>query len=291
MDISKIQIGLDIATATSVITATLAFIYSNIRENRKNRKAELLEQQKLRNLRVSEYKIEKITEIIYFLNEKIHQIVELSSEIDNRLQLKEDSNKIRISSRTKREISYFLRNDKLNFNEIPDKFKISELLLQIKNIHIKMENFLSYNPFIDLIGDNSSTQKIIDLLNVSKDFYIRVTSIENNPGDFGYFLMQETDKGYLQIGDARKYLEGENKNKSSLPANYEDMIRNACVDDFNNLTEKKKIDIYFKYLKTKLEKLYSIRHEWVCIAEITEEVIRKLSLYSFKLIQNYEEGQ
>jgi C4-dicarboxylate transporter len=77
MDIGDIQIGIDIATAISVVIAALTFFYGNIRENKKNREAELNEQKKTRSLRISEYKIEKITEIIYYLNEKIHKLVEI----------------------------------------------------------------------------------------------------------------------------------------------------------------------------------------------------------------------
>jgi C4-dicarboxylate transporter len=109
MDIGNIQIGIDIATAISVVIATHTFFWGNIRENKKNREAEQNEQKKTRSLRISEYKIEKVTEIIYYLNEKIHKLVEINNEVDTRIQLKVESNKIRISAGEKKEISYLLR--------------------------------------------------------------------------------------------------------------------------------------------------------------------------------------
>ncbi|MCU7925662.1 MAG: hypothetical protein KZQ97_04375 [Candidatus Thiodiazotropha sp. (ex Dulcina madagascariensis)] len=289
MDIGKIQIGIDIATAVSVVTAAIAFIYSNIRENRRNREIELNEQKKLRNLRVSEYKIEKITEIINYLNDKIYQLAKLNNEIDSRLRLKMDSNKIKINTSEKKEISYLLRNDELHFNKIPEKYRISELLHQIILIHQNIKNYLSYNPYVELIGIANSTGTINELLAINTDFYIRVKDIENNPRDFGYFLKQEIDSGFMPIGKIRKTVEDENKNKNQLPKNYQQLICKACLDDFDLLKEEKKIYIYLKFLKQKLEKLHSLRDNWLNILEYIEESIRSLSSYSFSLVHDYEE--
>jgi hypothetical protein len=289
MDIGDIQIGIDIATAISVVIAALTFFYGNIRENKKNREAELNEQKKTRSLRISEYKIEKITEIIYYLNEKIHKLVEINNEVDTRIQLKVESNKIRISAGEKKVISYLLRKNELQYNEVPEKYRISELLRKTTGIHQNIKDYLSFNPFIELVGNTYSTDKINELLAIDTDFYIRVKNIEDNPGDFGFFLMREVDSGFMPIGEKRKTVEDEHKNKPKLPGNYEKLITNACIDDFNLLKEDKKIGIYLKFLKQKLEKLYSLRKDWLRIVEICEESIRSLSSYSYALIRDYEE--
>jgi hypothetical protein len=190
--------------------------------------------------------------------------------------------------RKKKLVTYYVKNE-LQYNEIPEKYCISELLRKITAIHQNIKDCLSFNPFIELIGDADSTGKINELLAVDMGFYIRVKDIEGNPGDFGFFLMKEVDSGFMPIGEKRKTVEDEHKNKPTLPGNYEKLITNACVEDFNLLKEDKKISIYLKFLKQKLEKLYSLREDWLRIVEICEESIRKLSSYSYALIQDYEE--
>lgn len=149
MDASRIQIGLDIGTALSVIGASYAFIYNNIRENRRDRK-----------LRSDQFKIERISEVIKFLNEKLHESIQISSKINDQL------NSINIE--------FSMLTYSMNWESpdvFPERFSIYKLVSRLEEevllpIIITIENF----PFSAVL-DGSVRDEFSSLVAFAKTYF------------------------------------------------------------------------------------------------------------------------
>ena len=299
----NIDIGIDIATAISVILATIAFIWNSIRENRKNRKLERLEKQKDRNARLKEFKLEKTTEIIHFLNERFHQLLSINQKIDDVLNIplkaRENNHpKVELPKYIKRNLSIDYRQGKITKLCIPENMWISGLLEEIIIITCEMTNYLANHPYVRFLNDHAVSKSSNNLTNLyfeltrttnhtgkdNRTILMKVKGIECNPTSFGFYLRKEiecrkyrklTEYVGIRIGDISKELNEKDKDRR---------IENICVEEYLRLGKSAQADIYVRYTINQLNLLCSLRKEWLVALKRTKESIREFSDYSYRTL-------
>ena len=304
MNIGNIAIGLDIATAVSVLSAAIAFIWNNARESKKDRELDILEKQKDRDARLNEFTLNKASEIIQFLNDKLHRLLLINDKIDLNLNISKkakhrDNLKAELPREIKNNIYINCRREGVeDITSIPELMWVSPLLEEVIDLTREISSYLSHHPYVRFLNDDRVTDSVdkltclyLDLTitknlpnNENRTIIMKVKDYEKNSAAFGYFLrrhIQYRQNKKLHILASDK-LEGMGVDINDTSRNKD--IEDVCVEVFNELDSDTKANLYIRFIVNQLTLLVGLRDEWCIVTERVKETISVFSDYSYKII-------
>ena len=307
MSISNIQLGVDLATALSVLGASFAYI----REIQRNRRAEQLEQQKARSLRKNQFKLEKASEVINYLSSKEAEMQYICDQIDLKLRLIEspediDSFVVKLSDEESKYILNFGLEPNNDHRFIPDEFKVSGLIKDLLKSLRDTASYLRRNPYIEyLLDDDDINEKVSKIISSNeyhgtiankgvsqrKTLYMRINEFENHPFALGGYLYDRCQSKHKIMGEGQhvqKTLEelGSATRNITNRERIKQISKAYQADYFELESVEKKAKIYRSFVIHRIENQSKKRHVWNQILDELNDTIKSLAEYSYTTISD-----
>ena len=306
---SNIQLGVDLATALSVIGASFAYI----REVQRNRQIEQLEKQKARSLRKNEFKLEKAAEVINTLSTKEYEMRDICERIDTCIRAVEDPEDInrfivKLSDDDLTKIYLLGLENDCDHRFVPDNYRIGDLIKSLLKVLRETASYLNRNPYIEyLLDDQEINQRVSNIIKLNefhgtlgnksadnrKTLYMIVNDFENHLSALGGYIYgkSQSNRNIIKDGENFHRVSEELNNSTRNITNREriKLLSRAYQDDFLALdNQDKKAKIYKGFVRHRIEAISRKRSIWQEIVNELNLTIKSLADYSYTTVSGSE---
>ena len=237
---------------------------NNNKENKKDRK-----------IRLREFNVAKLSDIIQFLNKKTHESITIIEKINNTIN----------HQGVEIDLLFFYQKWN-NINSFPQEYSIINHIVQLENkVLLAIKLHLVCHPYLALLSDNTQNSvniliKHIDtILNLDKDVEVeystqlstRIDYVQTVP-NFPQFLIDRNIISTDIVDDG---------NTGSYFAQKEDVITK-----FEELENQKQLALKVNYLKERIKAVNQYSDKWKSIPDKIEYTIKILSKEFYILVKS-----